>query len=357
MSFLRLSYRKAIWDATKQAKEIVMKAIGTTGPRPATDPAALVAFDAPEPVLRPRDLLVEIRAVSLNPVDTKVRSSRQPEAGQTSILGYDAAGVVIGVGDEAGLFKVGDEVFYAGQIDRPGSNAERQAVDERIVGPKPKSLSFPEAAALPLTVITAWELLFDRMKAGRDEDETLLIVGGAGGVGSALIQIARAVTNLRVVATASRPETRQWCLDLGAHAVIDHSGPIDEALAAAGERAPRYIAALTHTQAHFEALTRAIAAQGVVGAIDDFKGLPVELLKQKAAGFVWEFMFTRPVHQTPDMIKQHDLLTEVSALVDAGKIRTTLTQNLGPLSVETLLEGHRQLESGATIGKIALDGF
>jgi zinc-binding alcohol dehydrogenase family protein len=195
------------------------------------------------------------------------------------------------------------------------------------------------------------------MKAGRDEDETLLIVGGAGGVGSALIQIARAVTNLRVVATASRPETRQWCLDLGAHAVIDHSGPIDEALAAAGERAPRYIAALTHTQAHFEALTRAIAAQGVVGAIDDFKGLPVELLKQKAAGFVWEFMFTRPVHQTPDMIKQHDLLTEVSALVDAGKIRTTLTQNLGPLSVETLLEGHRQLESGATIGKIALDGF
>ena len=334
-----------------------MKAIGTTGPRPATDPAALVAFDAPEPILRPRDLLVQVKAVSLNPVDTKVRASRQPEEGQTSILGYDAAGVVIGVGEDASLFKVGDEVFYAGQIDRPGSNAESQAVDERIVGPKPASLTFAEAAALPLTVITAWELLFDRLKAGKDEDESLLIVGGAGGVGSALIQIARAVTSLRVVATASRPETRQWCLDLGAHAVIDHSGPIDEALAAAGERAPKYIASLTHTQGHFEALARAVAVQGVIGAIDDFKGLPVELLKQKAAGFVWEFMFTRPVQQTPDMIEQHRLLTEVSRLVDAGAVRTTLTENLGALSVENLLEGHRRLESGATIGKIALDGF
>ena len=160
-----------------------MKAIGTTGPRPATDPDALTLFDAPEPNLRPRDLLVEVKAVSLNPVDTKVRSSRTPEDDQPSILGYDASGVVIDIGDEVSLFKVGDEVFYAGQIDRPGSNAERQAVDERIVGPKPKSLTFAEAAALPLTVITAWELLFDRLKAGQDEDETLLIVGGAGGVG------------------------------------------------------------------------------------------------------------------------------------------------------------------------------
>jgi NADPH2:quinone reductase len=230
-------------------------------------------------------------------------------------------------------------------------------VDERIVGPKPATLSFPEAAALPLTMITAWELLFDRMKAGRDEDESLLVVGGAGGVGSALIQIARTMTKLRVVATASRPDTRQWCLDLGAHAVVDHSGPLDEALTAANERAPKYIAALTHTQAHFEALARAVAVQGVIGAIDDFKGLPVELLKQKTAGFVWEFMFARPVHGTPDMIEQHNALGEVSRLVDAGSIRTTLTQNLGPLSVDALLEGHRQLESGSTIGKVALDGF
>lgn len=334
-----------------------MKAIGTTGPRPATDPAALVAFETDEPTLRPRDLLVEVKAVSLNPVDTKVRASRQPEDDQPSILGYDAAGVVVGVGPEASLFKLGDEVFYAGQIDRPGSNAERQSVDERIVGAKPRSLSFAEAAALPLTVITAWELLFDRMKAGRDENETLLIVGGAGGVGSALIQIARATTGLRVVATASRPETRQWCLDLGAHAVIDHSGPLDEALTAAGERAPKYIAALTQTPRHFKALARAVAVQGVIGCIDDFKGLPIELLKSRSAGFVWEFMFARPVHQTPDMIAQHELLTEVSRLVDAGAIQTTLTRNLGPLSVETLLEGHRQLESGSTIGKVALDGF
>lgn len=334
-----------------------MKAIGTLAPRPSDDPAALIAFDAPEPAPRPRDLLVEVRAVGLNPVDAKVRAGRTPTDGQPSILGYDAAGVVVGVGAEVSLFKVGDEVFYAGQIDRPGSNAERQAVDERIVGPKPKSLTFAEAAALPLTVITAWELLFDRMKAGKDEDETLLVVGGAGGVGSALIQIARAVTKLRVVATASRPETRQWCLELGAHAVIDHTGPIDEALEAAGERAPKYIAALTQTPRHFEALARAIAVQGVIGCIDDFKGLPIELLKGKSAGFVWEFMFARPMHQTADIQAQHDLLTQVAALVDAGKIRTTLTENLGLLSVEALLEGHRRLESGSTIGKLALDAF
>ncbi|HWW12118.1 MAG TPA: zinc-binding alcohol dehydrogenase family protein [Brevundimonas sp.] len=334
-----------------------MKAIGTTGPRPVDDPAALIAFEAPEPVLRPHDLLVDVRAIALNPVDAKVRASRTPQEGQPSILGYDAAGVVVGIGSDVSLFKVGDEVFYAGQIERPGSNAERQAVDERITGPKPRSLGFAEAAALPLTTITAWELLFDRMKAGRDEDETLLIVGGAGGVGSALIQIAKAVTTLRVVATASRPETRQWCLDLGADAVIDHTTPIDEALTAAGERAPRYIAALTQTPRHFEALARAIAPQGMIGCIDDFKGLPIELLKGKSAGFVWEFMFARPMHQTPDMQAQHDLLAEVAALVDAGKIRTTLTQTLGSLSVETLLEGHRRLESGSTIGKLALNGF
>lgn len=334
-----------------------MKAIGTTGPRPADDPAALVAFDAPEPDLRPRDLLVSVRAVSLNPVDAKVRSSRQPEAGQTSILGYDAAGVVTAVGADVSLFKVGDPVFYAGQIGRPGSNAERQAVDERIVGRKPDSLGFAEAAVLPLTAITAWELLFDRMKAGREEDETLLVIGGAGGVGSVLIQLARALTRLRVVATASRPETRAWCLDMGAHAVIDHTGPIDEAMAAAGERPPKYIASLTHTPAHFESLARAVAVQGVIGAIDDFDGLPIQLLKSRTAGFVWEFMFARSLHQTPDMIEQHRILNEISRLVDAGDLRSTLTANLGPMSVETLLQGHRQLESGSTIGKVALDGL
>lgn len=334
-----------------------MKAIGTTGPRPVADPAALIAFEAPEPELRPHDLLVEVKAVALNPVDTKVRKSRTPEDGQPSILGYDAAGVVVGVGPEVTLFKVGDEVFYAGQNDRPGSNAERQAVDERIVGPKPRTLSFAQAAALPLTSVTAWELLFDRMRAGADEDETLLIVGGAGGVGSALIQIARATTKLRVVATASRPETRQWCLDLGAHAVIDHSTPLDEALAAAGERAPKYVAALTETPHHFEAIARALAVQGVVGVIDDFQGLPIELIKWKCGTLAWEMMFARPLYQTPDMVRQHEILAEVSALADAGTIRTTLTETLGKLSPETLLEGHRRLESGTTIGKLALEGF
>lgn len=334
-----------------------MKAIITPGPRPISDPAALVDVDAPEPVLRPRDLLVEIRAVALNPVDFKVRLSRTPGDGAPDILGYDAAGVVTAVGPETSLFKVGDEVFYAGQINRPGSNAERQAVDERIVGPRPRSLDFTQAAALPLTSLTAWELLFDRMRAGADEDETLLVVGGAGGVGSAMIQIARAKTRLRIVATASRPETRDWSLRLGAHAVIDHSGPLDEALAAAGERAPKYIASLTQTPRHFEALVRAVAAQGVIGMIDDLPSGPFDSLKSKSVGLALESMFTRSVQGTPDMIRQHEILTEVAALVDAGRIRTTLTEVLGPMSAETLLEGHRRLESGTTVGKLALTGF
>ncbi|HYC96759.1 zinc-binding alcohol dehydrogenase family protein [Brevundimonas sp.] len=334
-----------------------MKAIVTPGPRAISDPAALVEIDAPEPTPRPRDLLVEIRAVALNPIDFKVRRTREPGHGVPDILGYDAAGIVTAVGPEASLFKVGDEVFYAGQINRPGSNAERQAVDERIVGPKPRSLDFAQAAALPLTSLTAWELLFDRMRAGADEDETLLVVGGAGGVGSAMIQIARAKTRLRVVATASRPETRAWSIGLGAHAVIDHSGPLDEALTAARERAPKYIASLTQTPRHFEALIRAVAPQGTIGVIDDLPPGPIDGLKSKSVGLAFESMFTRSVQGTPDMIRQHEILTEVAALVDAGRLRTTLTEVLGPLSAETLREGHRRLESGTTIGKLALTGF
>jgi NADPH2:quinone reductase len=334
-----------------------VKAIATPGPRPITDPAALIAIDAPEPDLRPRDLLIEVKAVALNPIDFKVRKLRTPGEGAPDILGYDAAGVVAAVGSEASLFKVGDEVFYAGQINRPGSNAERQAVDERIVGPKPRSLDFAHAAALPLTSLTAWELLFDRMRASADEDETLLIVGGAGGVGSAMIQIARAKTRLRVVATASRPETRDWSLGLGAHAVIDHGQPLDEALAAAGERAPKYIAALTQTPRHFEALARAVAPQGMIGVIDDLPPGPFDALKSKSVGLAFESMFTRSVQGTPDMIRQHEILSEVAALVDAGRLRSTLTAVLGPLSAETLIEGHRRLESGSTVGKLVLTGF
>lgn len=334
-----------------------MKAVTTPGPRPVTDPGALIPAEAPEPTLKPRDLLVEVRAVALNPADAAVRRSREPGSGP-DILGYDAAGVVLATGEAVTLFRPGDEVFYAGQVNRPGSNAERQAVDERIVGAKPKSLGFAEAAAVPLTALTAWELLFERMKAGRDEAATLLVVGGAGGVGSMLIQIARALTKLRVVATASRPETWEWCLKMGAHAVIDHSGPIDVALAAAGEAAPRYIAALTQTKTHFDALVRAVEPQGVIGAIDNPQGeLNVAPLMQKSVALAWEWMFTRPVFETPDMIRQHEILTEVSALLDAGTLRTTLTETLGKLSAETLLEGHRRLEGGTTIGKLALDGF
>lgn len=334
-----------------------MKAVGYRKSLPITDPEALVDFDAPEPETGPRDLLVEVRAVALNPVDYKVRSGRAPAEGATDILGYDAAGVVIATGPQARLFRPGDAVFYSGVFTRPGSNAERQAVDERIVGPKPASLSFVEAAAAPLTFMTAWELLFDRMRAGTEEDESLLIVGGAGGVGSALIQIARTQTRLRVVATASRPETRQQCLDMGAHAVIDHSGPIDVALAEAGEAPPRYIAALTHTPRHFPALADALAPQGVIGAIDDFQTVDIGLLKSKSATFAWEFMFTRPLLNTPDVSRQHDILKEISRLIDTGTLRTTLTETLGRIDAATLIEGHRRLESGTTIGKLGLEGF
>jgi zinc-binding alcohol dehydrogenase family protein len=337
--------------------EPVMKAIATLGPRPVADPAALVDIEAPEPELRPRDLLVEIKAVALNPVDFKVRATRSPGEGAPGVLGYDAAGVVTAVGAETSLFKVGDEVFYAGQINRAGSNAERQAVDERIVGPKPRLLDFAQAAALPLTSLTAWELLFDRMRTGVDEDETLLVVGGAGGVGSAMIQIARATTRLRVVATASRPETRDWCLGLGAHAVIDHGQPLDQALASAGERAPKYVAALTQTPRHFEALIRAVAPQGMIGIIDDLPPGPVDGLKSKSVGLAFESMFTRSVQGTPDMARQHEILTRVAELVDEGRLRTTLTEVLGPLSAERVREGHRRLETGTTIGKLALTGF
>ncbi|MEM1061060.1 MAG: zinc-binding alcohol dehydrogenase family protein, partial [Planctomycetota bacterium] len=308
-----------------------MKTIAYTRSLPVDDPACLVDVELPEPVPGPRDLLVDVRAVSVNPVDVKVRGRKDP-GGEPAVLGYDASGVVVAVGPEVTLFAPGDEVFYAGAIDRPGTNAERHVVDERIAGRKPRSLSHADAAALPLTSITAWELLFDRLGVpeGGGDGESLLIIGGAGGVGSVLIQLARALTGLRVVATASRDETRAWVTGLGAHDVVDHRGDMAAQLADLGLK-PRYVAGLTATDRHFPAVADLIAPQGRFGLIDDPDpaAIDISLLKKKSVSLHWEFMFARPLFGTPDMIEQHRLLNRVADLVDAGRLRTTANRDGG----------------------------
>lgn len=334
-----------------------MKAIGYHIPSPIDAPEALVDLTLPKPVPAGRDLLVSVKAVSVNPVDTKVRASRRPAADQAEVLGWDAAGVVEAVGPDVTLFKVGDEVYYAGAIDRPGSNSQFHLVDERIVGRKPTSLSFAQAAALPLTAITAWELLFDRLGATRDSTGGLLIVGAAGGVGSILVQLARKLTKLTVIGTASRPETRDWVLALGAHHVVDHSGDLAAQIKALDAPPVGLIASLTNTDNHFPVLVEVLAPQGRIGVIDDPPALDVNPLKRKAASLHWEFMFARSLFHTDDMIEQHRLLNAVADLIEAGDLRTTLSEVLTPINAANLIKAHAAIESGRTRGKIVLEGF
>jgi len=337
-----------------------MRAIAYQTPQPITAETALVDIELPTPAPLGRDLLVEIKAVSVNPVDTKVRSKAAPPEGEWRVLGFDAAGFVKAVGPDVTLFKPGDAVFYAGSIDRPGTNAEFHLVDERIVGRKPASLDFAAAAALPLTAITAWEMLFDRLKV-RDgvpgAANAILIVGGAGGVGSIAVQLARSLTDLTVIATASRPETAAWVKDLGAHHVVDHSKPLEAEVAALGIGAPAVVFSTTNTAQHLPAIIETIAPQGRFGLIDDPATLDVMPFKRKAVSTHWELMFTRPLFQTPDMIEQHNLLNAVSQLVDEGTIRTTLAETLGTINAENLRKAHSLIESGRTRGKLVLEGF
>lgn len=338
-----------------------MRAIGFHTPQPITSETALVDLELPVPEAAGHDLLVEIKAISVNPVDTKVRRNQTPPAGEARILGYDAAGVVKAVGPDVSLFKPGDEVYYAGAINRPGTNSEYHLVDERIVGLKPKTLSFAQAAALPLTAITAYEALFDRLKvsdpvlgAGR----SILITGGAGGVGSIAIQLAKELTDLTVIATASRPETADWAKSLGADHVIDHSKPLAQEFAALAIDPPGFIFSVTHSGQHRLAMAEIIAPMGRICLIDDFpEGFDILAFKQKVVSLHWEFMFSRPVFQTPDMIEQHKLLTHVAELIDEGKVRTTLDTVLGPITAVNLREAHRLIESNRTRGKIVLEGF
>ncbi|CAO3416576.1 zinc-binding alcohol dehydrogenase family protein [Azospirillum doebereinerae] len=336
-----------------------MKAIGYRQPLPIAESESLIDTVLDTPVPTGRDLLVRVQAVSVNPVDTKLRGNVAPAEGALRVLGFDAAGIVEAVGPDAALFRPGDAVFYAGSIDRPGTNSEFHLVDERIVGPKPASLSIAEAAALPLTAITAWEMLFDRLELtrGGEEGRSLLIVGGAGGVGSMAIQLARRLTNVRVIATASRPETAAWVRELGAHDVIDHHGSIAEQIRALGLSGVESIFSTNATDRHFPALVDIVAPQGRIGLIDDPAPIDVRLLKRKSVSLHWELMFTRPLFQTADLQAQHDLLVEVSRLVDDGTLRTTLTETLGRIDAATLRRAHALIESGQARGKIVLEGF
>ena len=336
-----------------------MKAVGYRQNLPIEQPESLIDLDLPEPQPGPRDLRVRVAAISVNPVDTKVRRNAAPEAGQARTLGWDAVGTVDAVGSAVTGFALGDRVYYAGSIVRPGANSELHLVDERIVAKAPATLGDAEAAALPLTAITAWELLFDRLQVprGSGAGQTLLVTGGAGGVGSILIQLARQLTQLRVVATASRPETRQWCLDLGAHVVVDHSRPLAAELKAAGIEAVDLVASLTQTAQHYPQLIEALKPQGRLGLIDDMPQLDAMPLKTKAISLHWEMMFTRSRFETPDMAEQGALLAEVAALVDAGRLRTTLGEHYGRIDAANLRRAHAFVESGRARGKVVLEGF
>lgn len=335
-----------------------MRAVGYQTPGDIGRADALVDIELPTPAVTGRDLLVEVKAVSVNPVDYKVRRSGAPEAGQWKVLGYDAAGVVKAVGPEATLFKPGDEVYYAGSIGRSGTNAELHLVDERIVGSKPKSLGWAEAAALPLTAITAWESLFDRLDVRRPvagAAHTLLIVGAPGGVGSIAIQLARALTNLKVIATASRPETRAWVRELGAHYVVDHTKPLAAQVAALDIGAPGFVLSTNKTAEHAKEIAELMAPQGRLGVIDSLPD--AGLFMRKSISIHWELMFTRPLYNTADMAEQGVLLNEVARLVDSKVLRTTLSERLSPINAENLKRAHQLVESGAVRGKIAIENF
>ncbi len=337
-----------------------MKAVAyrTPGPLDRTDSLEDVELETPVPT--GRDLLVEVQAISVNPVDTKVRRSVAPDPGPWKVLGWDVAGTVAAVGPDVQGFKVGDRVFYAGDLTRPGANSARHLVDARIVGPMPSTLTPTEAAALPLTAITAWEMLFDRLGVSRPVPgaaPAILIIGGAGGVGSIAIQLVRALTDLTVIATASRPETRAWVQELGAHHVIDHSRPLAAQVEALGLGAPAFVFSTTETGGHLDEIAALIAPQGRFGLIDDPDELSIKGFKRKSVSVHWEFMFTRSMFATADIAEQGRLLTEVARLVDDGQLRTTVTDVLRPISAATLKQAHRVLESGKARGKIVLEGF
>ena len=340
-----------------------MKAISFRQSLPISHSDSLIDIELDRPVPGARDLLVEIRAISVNPVDAKIRGGGGPgaPAGAFKILGWDAAGVVVEAGAGVTLFAPGDEVYYAGSVDRAGSYAEYQTVDERLAGRKPASIGFAEAAALPLTTITAWELLFDRLKIGIGKPAdagSILILGGAGGVGSIATQLARRLTGLTVLTSASRPETQEWSREMGAHHVIDHRHPIAAQVKAIIPGGVNFVLSLTRTEEHFEQIIEALTPQGAMAMIENAAtALDINKLKPKSLSLHWEFMFTRSRYQTADMGEQGRLLNEVAKLVDSGLIRSTMRTHLGSISAANLKTAHARVESGTSIGKVVLAGF
>ena len=335
-----------------------MKAIGYKENLPIEDNYSLQDVELTKPSANGKDVLVEVKAISVNPVDYKIRLNRKPEADQWAILGWDAAGVVKAIGEDVTSFKVGDEVWYAGDLTRPGSNAEFQLVDERIVGHKPKKLSFGEAAALPLTSLTAWELLFDRMSVDKtDSNKSILVIGAAGGVGSILVQFVKKLTQLKVTGTASRKETTDWLQELGVDAVINHRNKLSEELAKQNLPQPDYIVSLNATEQHYDEIIKIIKPQGKFGLIDDPSTLNVMPFKMKSVSTHIEFMYTRSMFQTEDMIQQKQILNETAQLIDQGVVKTTIGEQFGLINAANLRKAHALLESGKAKGKIVLEGF
>ncbi|PHS69314.1 MAG: NADPH:quinone reductase [Methylophaga sp.] len=316
-----------------------------------------ILFEQPTAQPIGHDLLIEIEAIAINPVDMKVKAGISNTLQTPKIIGWDACGTVTAIGDKVVLFKVGDNVFYAGDVTRPGCYADHQLVDERIVGLAPKSLSAAEIAAMPLTSITAWEALFSRLKITREHDagKTILIIGGAGGVGSIAIQLAKVIADLNVITTASRSESEKWCLKMGADQVINHHGDLVHQYHALAQHDPDYILCLNDTDRHFAAMAALIAPQGMICSIvGSQEKHDLDCLKSKSAGFVWEFMFTRPMFNTHDMIAQHHLLNQVAQLLDEGKLVSTLTQIIGPMTADNINTAHQKIQTGTTMGKLAL---
>ena len=342
-----------------------MKAIGYTKSLPINDPESLTDTELPQPVATGRDLLVKVKAIAVNPVDYKIRQNVAPDDGNYKVIGWDAVGEVVATGEAATQFKPGDAVYYAGDLNRQGTNAEYQLVDERLVGSKPKSLSDAEAAALPLTTITAWEMLFEHLAIKQQSpdskeksDEVILVIGAAGGVGSILIQIAKAITGATIIATASRESSQAWVKKLGADHVVDHTKPLQPQIEDLGIGQVTHIASLNGTEAYFESYTDLLAPFGKIAMIDDpGKPLDVMKLKLKSQSLHIEFMFARSMFNAADMDEQSKLLTRVADLVDQGYIQTTSGKNLGTINAENLKAAHAELESGKAIGKIVLEGF
>lgn len=354
-----------------------MKAIGYQQNLPITDVNALQDIELPTPVVSGRDILVEVKAVSVNPADYKIRQDMPAEKDQWKVLGWDAAGIVKAVGDEVSLFNVGDKVWYAGDITRTGSNAQFQLVDERIVGKMPNSLSYAEAAALPLTTITAWELLFDRLDVERLQGQPqqasyssadssaqeqsakkrILVIGAAGGVGSVMVQLIKQLTNLELIATASRPETVSWLEDLGADHIINHRNPLSEEFSVQSLAEVDYVVSLNNTEQHLIEIEKVIKPQGKFALIDDPDTLNIMPFKMKSVSVHWEMMFTRSLFKTEDMQAQHELLNAVSTLIDDSVIKTTVGNHFGTINAANLRQAHQLLESQKAKGKIVLEGF